>query len=83
MIFANANSAHTKALIREINFCTLVIKCKTHENCTLSILFGYGLMYYIVITIVECDTRKYHEFIAEYCYECFALVTIPKAMNSQ
>ena len=35
----------------------------------------------IVITIVECDTRKYHEFIAECCYECEAWVTIPKAMN--
>ena len=23
--------------------------------------------YYIVITIVERDTGKYHEFIAEYC----------------
>ena len=37
--------------------------------------------YYIVITIVERDTRKYHELIAEYCYECAARVTIPKAMN--
>ena len=37
--------------------------------------------YYIVITIIECDTRKYHKFIAEYCYECEARVTIPKAMN--
>ena len=37
--------------------------------------------YYIVITIVECNTRKYHEFIAEYCYECEAQVTIPMAMN--
>ena len=24
----------------------------------------------MVITIVERNTRKYHEFIAEYCYEC-------------
>jgi hypothetical protein len=31
---------------------------------------------YIVITIVERDTRKYHEFIAKYCYECEARVTI-------
>ena len=32
---------------------------------------------------VECDTRKYHEFIAEYClYECAAQVTIPKAMEA-
>ena len=38
-------------------------------------------IYYIVITIVEHDTRKYHKFIAEYCYECEARVTIPKAMN--
>ena len=33
-------------------------------------------VYYIVITIVERDTGKYHEFIAEYCYECEARVTI-------
>ena len=26
-------------------------------------------VYYRVITIVERDTRKYHEFIAGYCYE--------------
>ena len=38
-------------------------------------------IFYIVITIVERDTRKYHKFIAEYCYECAARVTIPKAMN--
>ena len=31
-------------------------------------------IYYIVITIVERDTRKYHEFIARYCYECAARV---------
>ena len=37
--------------------------------------------YYILITIVECDTGKYQEFIAEYCFECEARVTIPKAMN--
>ena len=35
----------------------------------------------IIITIVEHDTRKYHEFIAEYCYECKAQVTIPKVMK--
>ena len=37
--------------------------------------------YIVVITIVERDTRKYHEFIAEYYYECVAQVTIPKAVN--
>ena len=42
---------------------------------------SYNIVYYIVITIVERDTRKYHEFIAEYCYKCEARVTIPKAMN--
>ena len=35
----------------------------------------------LYITTVEHDTRKYHEFIAEYCYKCEAGVTIPKAMN--
>ena len=28
------------------------------------------------ITIVERNTGKYHEFIAKYCYECEAQVTI-------
>ena len=41
----------------------------------------YIILYYIVITIVECNTRKHHEFIAEYCYKCEAQVTISKAMN--
>ena len=37
---------------------------------------------YILIAIVEMRyTRKYHEFIAGYCYECAARVTIPEAMN--
>ena len=41
-------------------------------------------MYYIVITIVEHDTRKYyHEFIAGYYFKCKARVTIPKAMNER
>ena len=40
-----------------------------------------GFVMDIVITIVEYDTRKYHEYIAKYCYECFALVTIPTVMN--
>ena len=38
-------------------------------------------VYYIVIAIAERDARKYHEFIAEHCYECASRVTIPKAMN--
>ena len=38
----------------------------------------YGI---IVITIVELGMGKYHELIAEYCSECEAPVTIPKAMN--
>ena len=38
-------------------------------------------LYYRVITLVERDTRKYHEFIAGYCYECAARVSIPEAMN--
>ena len=29
----------------------------------------------IVITIVERDTGKYHEFIAKYYYECEAYIT--------
>ena len=41
------------------------------------------VLYYIVTTIVVRDTRKYHQFIAEYCYECAARVTIPKAMNER
>ena len=39
------------------------------------------IIVYIVITIVECNTRKYNMFIAEYCYECEARITIPTAMN--
>ena len=39
-------------------------------------------MIYIVISIVECDTGKYHEFIAEYCYECEARVTILRQRTS-
>ena len=27
------------------------------------------------------DTRKYHEFIDAYCYECEAQVTMPEAMS--
>ena len=39
------------------------------------------LWYYILIVTLESDTRKYHEFIAAYCYECEAHVTMPEAMN--
>ena len=35
----------------------------------------------IVTTILEHDTRKYQEFIAEHYYECKARVASPKAMN--
>ena len=38
-------------------------------------------IYYILIVAVESDTRKYHEFIAMYCYECAARVTMLEAMN--
>ena len=31
-----------------------------------------NIIYYIVITIVERNTRKCHEFVAKYCYECMA-----------
>ena len=37
--------------------------------------------YYILIVTVESDTVKYHEFIAAYCYECAARVTMLEAMN--
>ena len=30
---------------------------------------------------MESDTGKYHEFIATYCYECEARVTMPEAMD--
>ena len=55
----------------------------TCSTVVISIYYSYIAIdiYYIVITIVQRDTRKYHEFIAEYCYECAARVTIPKAMN--
>ena len=35
----------------------------------------------ILIVTVESDTVKYHEFIAAYCYECAARVTMLEAMN--
>ena len=53
----------------------------THCLHVLHYLRILGIGNYIVITIVERDTRKYHEFIAGYCYECTARVTIPEAMN--
>ena len=37
--------------------------------------------YYVLIVTIESDTGKYHEFIAAYCYECEARVTMPEAMN--
>ena len=27
--------------------------------------------------------RKYHEFVAKYCYKCIARITISKAMNKR
>ena len=53
-----------------------VLSTKELQEPTASIVW-----YYIVITIVEHDTGKYHKFTAEYCYECEAQVIIPKAMN--
>ena len=49
--------------------------------CTYTTLVNYRKAKYIVITIVERNTGKYHEFITEYCYECEVRVTIPKAKN--
>ena len=40
------------------------------------------LRYYIVITIVERDTGKYHKFIAEYCYEPHPLETKKKSISN-
>ena len=37
--------------------------------------------YYRVITIVQRYTRKYHEFVAAYHYECAARVVMPEATN--
>ena len=39
--------------------------------------FSAYYMYYRIITIVQRDTMKYHEFVAEYCYECAARVAMP------
>ena len=36
---------------------------------------------YTLIVALESDTRKYHEFIAAYCYKCKARVTMLEAMN--
>ena len=37
---------------------------------------------YILIVALESDTVEiYHEFIAAYCYECVARVTMLEAMN--
>ncbi len=58
-------SMHTSC----IQFCLQV-------NIIIHVYTTYDIVYYIVITIVEHDIRKYHEFIAEYCYECEARVTI-------
>ena len=74
------------------SFCCLTVTVASYVEIDVSFRSrgcGYmwsnhvsGLPYNkIVITVVECDTRKYHEFIAEYCYECEAWVTIRKAMN--
>ena len=38
-------------------------------------------LHIILIVTIESDTGKYHEFIAVYCYECEARVTMPEAMN--
>ena len=35
---------------------------------------------YIIYSYYDSKTRKYHKFIAKYCYECEARVTITKAM---
>ena len=34
----------------------------------------YRMYYYLIITIVACDTVKYHEFVAPYFNECVARV---------
>ena len=49
-----------------------------HYVCIVGQSSIYDNIIIIVITIVERDTRKYHEFIAEYCYECEVRVTILK-----
>ena len=56
--------------------------CPCYEHLTMNIIIinDYKL-YYILIVAVESDTRKYHEFIATYCYECAARVTMLEAMN--
>ena len=44
----------------------ILISCKIHR----------------IITLVQRDTGIYHEFIAEYCYECVARVEIPRQRTS-
>ena len=62
--------------INTIYLLIIVLTAPTIEHFDSSYASIVHSMYYIVSTIVERDTGKYHEFIAEYCYECEARVTI-------
>ena len=60
-------------VIAELKF-VLLARVPTVPSC--QILISVYNIIIIVITIVERNTGKYYEFIAKYCYECEARVTI-------
>ena len=60
------------------NTCSLY---STFIYIHVSILVGQKWYRADNIYFVESDTVKYHEFIAAYCYECVARVTMLEAMN--
>ena len=52
-----------------------MISAVATANYFSEIIYTYRLLYRVIAT------RKYHEFIAVYCYECTARVTMLEAMN--